>query len=104
VVDEVGKAGEGLAFIEAQTKRLKKLDPEELSPVKVSRAVAALADLTGEEPADELATAFLAAWKRTEGCHHFWGPTVGRERFCTKCQLPRGAASGEEPPRARRRS
>jgi hypothetical protein len=85
-----------LGFIEAQTKRLKKIDPEDLSPLKLSRAVAALADMTDETPPDATGTAFLAAWKRTENCHHFWGPTVGSERFCTKCQVPRSAAAADD--------
>lgn len=85
-----------LAFIEAQTKLLKKADLEELSPVKLSRAVAALADLTDETPTDSGSTVFLTTWKRAEQCHHFWGPTVGQERFCTKCQLPRSALAPDE--------
>jgi hypothetical protein len=85
-----------LAFIEAQTKRLKKADLDELSPLKLSRAVAAMADITDEAPPDPASTVFLTAWKRTDQCHHFWGPTVGQERFCTKCQVPRGAVDADD--------
>lgn len=85
-----------LAFIEGQTKKLKKADLEELSPVKLHRAVAALADLTDETPPDTGSTVFVSAWKRADQCHHFWGPTVGQERFCTKCQLPRHALAPDE--------
>ena len=80
-----------LAFIEAQSKRLKKTEPEEISDLKLSRAVAAMADLTDEAAPDDASAVFLAAWKRTDQCHHFWGPTVGKDRFCTKCQVPRSA-------------
>jgi hypothetical protein len=85
-----------LAFIEAQTKRLKKMDLEELSALKLSRAVAAMSDVTDEAPPDPASTAFVTAWKRTDQCHHFWGPTVGQERFCTKCQVPRRAVTPDE--------
>jgi hypothetical protein len=85
-----------LTFIEAQVKRLKKTDLEELSQLKLSRAVAALADTTDEAAPDAASAAFLTAWKRTDQCHHFWGPTVGQERFCTKCQVPRSAATSDE--------
>ena len=78
-----------LAFIEAQSKRLKKSDLDELSGLKLSRAVAAMADITDEAAPDPASAVFLTAWKRTDQCHHFWGPTVGNERFCTKCQVPR---------------
>jgi hypothetical protein len=105
VADSESEVTTLLAFIEAQTKRLKKADPEELSGLKLSRAVAALADLTDETPPDAASTAFLTAWKRTDQCHHFWGPTVGQERFCTKCQVPRHAvAADEDSPPVRRRS
>jgi hypothetical protein len=110
VVADSDTEGEGqgaplLAFIEAQTKRLKKVDLEELPALKLSRAAAALADITGEEAPDAVSTAFLTAWRRTDQCHHFWGPTVGQERFCTKCQVPKSAAADEEdtgPTRRRR--
>ena len=85
-----------LAFIEAQTKRLKKADPDALSDLKLSRAAAALADVTDAEAPDPTSAVFLGAWRRADQCHHFWGPTVGQERFCTKCQLPRSAASPDE--------
>jgi len=85
-----------LAFIEVQTKRLKKTDLEELSPLKLSRAVAAVADMTDEAAPDAGSAVFLTAWKRTDQCHHFWGPTVGQERFCTKCQVPRSASAPED--------
>ncbi len=93
-----------VAFIEAQTKRLKKTGAEDLSPLKLSRAAAAMADVTDETPPDATSALFLGAWKRTEHCHHFWGPTVGQERFCTKCQVPRSATTPEPdtaPPRRR---
>ncbi len=85
-----------LAFIEAQTKRLKKMDLEELSALKLSRAVAAMSDVTDAAPPDPTSTVFVTAWKRTDQCHHFWGPTVGQERFCTKCQVPRSAVAPDE--------
>jgi len=85
-----------LAFIEAQSKRLKKTEPEEISELKLSRAVAAMADLTDEAAPDDASAVFLTAWKRTDQCHHFWGPTVGNARFCTKCQMPRGAVAPDE--------
>jgi hypothetical protein len=85
-----------LTFIEAQTKRLKKTEPEEISELKLSRAVAAMADLTDEAAPDDSSAVFLTAWKRTDQCHHFWGPTVGNDRFCTKCQVPRGAVAPDE--------
>jgi hypothetical protein len=94
-----------LAFIEAQTKRLKKADPETLSDLKLSRAAAAMADVTDEESPDAGSAVFLSAWRRADQCHHFWGPTVGQERFCTKCQLPRSAHTPDEdagPTRRRR--
>jgi hypothetical protein len=93
-----------VTFIEAQTKRLKKTDPDEVSPMKLARAVAAMADLTDEAPPDSAGTVFLSVWKRADQCHHFWGPTVGQERFCTKCQTPRSAVDAVEetaPPRRR---
>ncbi len=94
-----------LAFIEAQTKRLKKTDLEELSPLKLSRAVAAMADMSDEAAPDSGSAVFLTAWRRTEQCHHFWGPTVGQERFCTKCQVPRSAlAPDDDTGTARRRN
>jgi hypothetical protein len=94
-----------LAFIEAQSKRLKKTGPEEISQLKLSRAVAAMADLTDEAAPDDASAVFLAAWKRTDQCHHFWGPTVGNARFCTKCQVPRSAvAPDEDASPSRRRS
>jgi len=104
VADSEVEATKLLAFIEAQTKRLKKADPEELSPLKLSRAVAAMADMTDESPPDAGSVAFLTAWKRTDQCHHFWGPTVGHDRFCTKCQVPQSAVAPDEdagPPRRR---
>ncbi|HXQ75249.1 MAG TPA: hypothetical protein VN791_02040 [Acidimicrobiales bacterium] len=85
-----------LAFIEAQGKRLKKTDLEELSPLKLNRAAAAMADVTDEPAPDSGSAVFLTAWKRTDQCHHFWGPTVGQERFCTKCQVPRSALAPDE--------
>ncbi len=85
-----------LAFIEAQTKRLKKADPDALSDLKVSRAAAAMADVTDEEAPDTASAVFLGAWRRADQCHHFWGPTVGQERFCTKCQIPRSAYTPDE--------
>jgi hypothetical protein len=85
-----------LAFIEAQTKRLKKADADTLSDLKLSRAAAALADVTDEEAPDAASAVFLGAWRRTDQCHHFWGPTVGQERFCTKCQIPRSASTPAE--------
>lgn len=94
--DGAGQGAPLLAFIEAQTKRLKKAALEELPALKLSRAAAALADLTDEEAPDPVSTAFLAAWRRTDQCHHFWGPTVGQERFCTKCQVPKSAAADEQ--------
>jgi hypothetical protein len=96
VADSDGDTAARLAFIETQTKRLKKMDLEEVSELKLSRAVAAMADLTDEAPPDAGSGVFVTAWKRTEQCHHFWGPTVGQERFCTKCQLPRSAVAVEE--------
>lgn len=105
MVDNSEDAAAALAFIEAQTKRLKKLDLEEVPELKLSRAVAAMADLTDEATPDPSSGAFVTAWKRTEQCHHFWGPTVGQERFCTKCQAPRGAVAVEkESSRPARRS
>ena len=103
MADDQGDAAAEVAFIDAQTKRLKKLPAEELSALKLSRAAAALADLTDQVPPDEVGTDYLAAWKRTETCHHLWGPTVGRERFCTKCQAPRRQAADPpgRPPRPR---
>jgi hypothetical protein len=95
VADNGEDAATPLAFIEAQMKRLKKMDLEEVSELKLSRAVAAMADLTDEAPPDPGSAAFVTAWKRTEQCHHYWGPTVGQERFCTKCQAPRGAVAVE---------
>jgi hypothetical protein len=104
VAEDDGDRATQVAFIEAQTKRLKKADLEELSPLKLSRAVAALADITDQDAPDEGSTVFLAAWKRTDQCHHFWGPTVGQDRFCTKCQVPRSAvADGEDGTPTRRR-
>jgi hypothetical protein len=85
-----------LAFIEAQSKRLKKTDRDELSPLKLSRAVAAMADMTDEAAPDPASAVFLTAWKRADQCHHFWGPTVGQERFCTKCQIPRSAVAPDD--------
>jgi hypothetical protein len=85
-----------LAFIEAQTKRLKKADPDALSDLKLSRAAAALADATDQEAPDAASAVFLGAWRRADQCHHFWGPTVGQERFCTKCQIPESASTPEE--------
>jgi hypothetical protein len=94
-----------LTFIEAQTKLLKKLAVEELPLIKLERAAAAMADLTDKAPPDPPSAAFLTAWKRALNCHHFWGPTVGDERFCTKCQVPRGSvAPDEEPTPSRRRT
>jgi hypothetical protein len=93
-----------LAFIEAQTKCLKKSGLEDVPPMKLARAVAAMADLTDEAAPDPASTVFLSAWKRADQCHHFWGPTVGQERFCTKCQTPRSAVDAVEeagPPRRR---
>jgi hypothetical protein len=85
-----------LTFIEAQTKALKKKDLEELPTLKLNRAVAALADLVDQAPPDGGSSVFLTAWKRTDQCHHFWGPTVGQERFCTKCQVPRSSLAPDE--------
>jgi len=104
VADDKGDAAAEVAFIDAQTKRLKKLPADELSALKLSRAAAALADLTDEAPPDEVGTDFLAAWKRTQTCHHLWGPTVGRERFCTKCQAPRRVVADPQARPARQRS
>jgi hypothetical protein len=105
VADSEVEPAKLLAFIEAQIKRLKKTDPEELSRLKLSRAVAALADMTDEDAPDPASAVFLTAWKRTDQCHHFWGPTVGHERFCTKCQVPRTAVTADEDTGpARRRS
>jgi hypothetical protein len=105
VADSDGETATPLAFIEAQTKALKKMDLDEISPLKLSRAVAAMADLTDVAPPDAESGVFVTAWKRTEQCHHFWGPTVGQERFCTKCQIPRSAVTVEEDTsRAGRRS
>jgi hypothetical protein len=103
VADSDGDATELLAFIEAQTKRLKKSDIDELSPLKLSRAVAAMADVTDQDAPDADSEVFLTAWKRSAQCHHFWGPTVGQERFCTKCQMPRSAATPEEGAKPARR-
>jgi hypothetical protein len=103
--DSEGQGALLLAFIEAQTKRLKKADLEELPALELSRAAAALAAITAQEPPDPVSTAFVAAWRRTDQCHHFWGPTVGQERFCTKCQVPKSAAADEQdtgPTRRRR--
>jgi hypothetical protein len=105
VTDSEVEPAELVAFIEAQTKRLKKMDIEELSALKLSRAVAALADMTDEEAPDAASASYLAAWKRAPQCHHFWGPPVGQDRFCTKCQIPRRAVTPEdEPSPTRRRS
>jgi hypothetical protein len=105
VADSEVEPAKLLAFIEAQTKSLKKTDLEELSALKLSRAVAAMADMTDEAPPDTASAVFLSAWKRTAQCHHFWGPTVGQERFCTKCQVPRSAvAADDDPVPTRRRS
>ncbi|HUZ21902.1 MAG TPA: hypothetical protein VNC61_10600 [Acidimicrobiales bacterium] len=95
MAESSGDATAPLAFIEAQTKRLKKMDLEEVSELKLSRAVAAMADLTDEAAPDPGSGIFVTAWKRTDQCHHFWGPTVGQERFCTKCQVPRSAVTFE---------
>jgi hypothetical protein len=105
VADNEVEPAQLLAFIEAQTKSLKKTGLEEVPALKLSRAVAAVADLTDEAAPDPSSAVFLAAWKRTAQCHHFWGPTVGQERFCTKCQVPRSAvAADEDPGPTRRRS
>jgi hypothetical protein len=98
------EATELLAFMEAQTKRLNKAGPEELSLVKLARAVAAVADLADEDAPDSDSAVFLTAWKRTDTCHHFWGPTVGSERFCTKCQIPMRSVPEEAAGAPRRRS
>jgi hypothetical protein len=104
VADSTGDETTPLAFIEAQTKRLKKMDLEEVPELKLTRAVAAMADLTDETPPDPGSAAFVTAWKRTDQCHHFWGPTVGQERFCTKCQVPRSSVAVEAATRPGRRS
>lgn len=93
-----------LAFIEAQLKRLKKVDPTEIPTLKLNRAAAAVADLADEAAPDAGSAVFLTAWQRAEHCHHFWGPTVGQERFCTKCQIPasEAAPSGDTPTHRRR--
>jgi hypothetical protein len=101
VAQETGPPGDGgvptlLAFIETQNLHLKTTDADEISPMKLARAVAAMADLTGEPAPDEDSAVFLGAWKRSDQCHHFWGPTVGADRFCTKCQTPRRAATEEK--------
>ena len=102
--DKDGETTKLLAFIEAQTKRLKKADPAELSALKLSRAAAALADMTDETAPDAGSAVFLTAWKRADTCHHFWGPTVGQERFCTKCQLPHSAQAADDDAGTARRS
>jgi hypothetical protein len=94
--EDGGDVATRVAFIEAQTKRLKKAGPDDVSELKLSRAVAAMADLTDQPAPDDLSSAFVTAWKRTPQCHHFWGPTVGQERFCTKCQIPRSAAGSDD--------
>jgi hypothetical protein len=96
VADSDGDTTKLLAFIDAQTKRLKKMEADEISQLKLSRAVAAMADLTDESAPDAESGTFLTAWKRSAQCHHFWGPTVGQDRFCTKCQMPRSGAAPEE--------
>jgi hypothetical protein len=96
VADSDDETTKLLAFIDAQTKRLKKMDADDISQLKLSRAVAAMADLTDESAPDADSGTFLTAWKRSPQCHHFWGPTVGQDRFCTKCQMPRRAAAPEE--------
>jgi len=94
-----------VAFIEDQAKRLKKTDLEEVSPLKLRRAAAAMAAITDEAAPDAGSAVFLTSWKRTEQCHHFWGPTVGQERFCTKCQVPRSAiGTDDDASSARRRN
>jgi hypothetical protein len=104
VTDSEVEPAKLVAFIEAQTKRLKKIDIEELSALKLSRAVAAMADMTDEEEApDATSASYLAAWKRAPQCHHFWGPAVGQDRFCTKCQIPRRAVTPEDKPSSSRR-
>jgi hypothetical protein len=99
-----GETTKLVAFIEAQTKRLKKIDPAELSALKLNRAAAALADMTDETAPDAGSAVFLTAWKRADTCHHFWGPTVGQERFCTKCQIPHSADAPDDGAGAPRRS
>jgi len=101
VAEDNGDPAAEVAFIDAQAKRLKKLAADELPALKLSRAVAALADLTDQAPPDDTGAEFLTAWKRTDTCHHLWGPTVGRERFCTKCQAPRRAVAEDSPRPAR---
>ena len=90
------------SFIQAQAALLKKEEPEDVPPLKLQRAAAALADVTGETPPDAESSVILAAWQRSPTCHHFWGPAVAGERFCTKCQMPSSAADETSPQRRRR--
>jgi len=89
-------------FIEAQAALLKTMEPEDVPLLRLQRSAAALADVTGETPPDPESNVILGAWQRTPTCHHFWGPTIGGERFCTKCQVPNSAVDEPSPPRRRR--
>jgi hypothetical protein len=104
VDNELSDARTLLAFIEAQAESLKKAALDEIPLLKLSRAAAAVADVTEQDAPDAGSAAFLMAWKRTDHCNHFWGPTVGQERFCTKCQVPQSAldsVADAGPPRRR---
>ena len=90
------------SFIQAQVARLKKLADDEVPTLKLQRAAAALADVTGETPPDPESNVILTAWQRSPACHHFWGPAVAGERFCTKCQVPSSAVDEAAAPRRRR--
>ena len=90
------------SFIQAQVARMKKLASDDIPALKLQRAAAALADVTGETPPDPESNVILAAWQRTPTCHHFWGPAVSGERFCTKCQVPSSAVDDAAVPRRRR--
>ncbi|MGH9016450.1 MAG: hypothetical protein ACRDY1_01765 [Acidimicrobiales bacterium] len=103
MAEDDSEAATLLAFIDTQAKRAKKSGVDDVPLLKLQRAAAALAELGNVDPPEGAGAVFVAAWRRTEHCHHFWGPTVGSERFCTKCQVPQSAVADDEPPTSGRR-